>query len=198
MPAQSTHHIDMLRQLQTCIGCGTACRYFESMECLRARKCVLWEGKTVSIVFIPRPLGMDVDKHGHRGKDEWQTGSHKTLFDEGSIGPLRALKVLTRPLMASYGPQGPYWSPQNPPLKSRSKSGLYLSSWRTVQPVGGRDPGQGNLGGILGGPITKYWGRSPPIFPYISPPESPQDSPEGLLEGFQKLNCGSVSGPLNN
>jgi len=27
---------------------------------------------------------------------------------------------------------------------------LLISSWGTVKPVGGSDPGQGNLGGILG------------------------------------------------
>ena len=44
--------------------------------------------------------------------------------------------------------------------------------------------------GILGGQITKYWGRSPQ-YSLISPLDSPQDSPEGILEGLQKLNVGA-------
>ena len=48
-----------------------------------------------------------------------------------------------------------------------------------------------NLGGILGGPITEYWGRSPQ-YSIISPLESPQDSPEALLEGLQSLKVGPI------
>ena len=51
----------------------------------------------------------------------------------------------------------------------------------------------GNLGEILGRPITEQWGRSPQ-YSLISPLESPQDSPEGLLEGLQKLKCGAHPG----
>ena len=54
----------------------------------------------------------------------------------------------------------------------------------------------GNLGRILGAPITEYWGRSP-RYSLVAPLESPQDYPEGLQEGLQKLKCGTHPGPVS-
>ena len=51
----------------------------------------------------------------------------------------------------------------------------------------------GILGGILGGPITEFWGQSPQ-YSIMSLLESPQDSLEDTLEGFQKLKRGPILG----
>ena len=56
---------------------------------------------------------------------------------------------------------------------------------------------QGNLGGILGGPIiyiyNRILGTKPPISHY-TPLESSQDFPEGFLEGLQSLHAGLILG----
>jgi len=50
------------------------------------------------------------------------------------------------------------------PFVSSTFPGLTLISWRNIKPVGGRDPGLGNLGGILGERYTRsaaisgFWG----------------------------------------